>query len=353
MSKRRIKLVGQTAVYHAISRTVNGEIYFSDEEKEVIRTMVDRVAQFSGVEVLTYCLMSNHFHILVRIPEAPEVSDQELVRRYRILHDGLSEKIREMLAMGIKPRYEAMTPEQVELGLAQGGEVAETLRARLRSRMYDLSEFMATLKQRITIWYNRTHERFGPLWSERFKSVLVEGKKETLLVVAGYIDLNPIRAGMVSDPKDYRFCGYASALGGNERALLGLRRMLGDRVGLDPGEKGYQHALLRSYRSCLLGMGSSSKEGQGAIDDGKAHAEMEELSREVEFTGSSGDRFRYFSKGLVIGGKQFLQKVSGLVGRIREQKRDPQIHDVGLDKMSDLYFMGRRNREQRNDISTF
>ena len=80
---------------------------------------------------------------------------------------------------------------------------------------------MKELKQRFSIWFNRTHENHGTLWSERFKSLLVENNPEALKVVAAYIDLNPVRAGLCGDPKSYRWSGYAEALSGEEQAQRG------------------------------------------------------------------------------------------------------------------------------------
>ena len=89
--------------------------------------------------------------------------------------------------------------------------------------MHDLSEFMKTLKQRFSIWYNRHHGgRLGTLWMDRFKSVLVQGEGNPLQTIAAYIDLNPVRAGLVEDPKDYRWCGYAEAVAGSKKAQRGL-----------------------------------------------------------------------------------------------------------------------------------
>jgi len=204
-----------------MSRTVNGEPLFGDSEKEVLRKMLWQVADFSGVQVLTYALMDNHFHVLVRVSPSKlstsspprsrscsggdggqaglVISDEELMRRWRRLYP--------------KPtKYETITAAVMERTLAEGGEKAEAIRQRLLARMGDVSEFMKTLKQRITIWYNRSHDRFGPLWADRFKSVLVEGQGNPLQTMAAYIDLNPVRAGIVEDPKDYRFCGYAEAV---------------------------------------------------------------------------------------------------------------------------------------------
>ncbi|MFT5188909.1 MAG: hypothetical protein ACI9DF_001628 [Verrucomicrobiales bacterium] len=75
---------------------------------------------------------------------------------------------------------------------------------------------MRELKQRFTQRYNKKAKRKGPLWDERFKSVLLENDKTVLLTMAAYIDLNPVRAGLVNDPKDYRWSGYGEAVAGNK-----------------------------------------------------------------------------------------------------------------------------------------
>ncbi len=60
--------------------------YLDNRAKEVLRRQIGRVSTFCGVEILTYCIMSNHFHLLVRIPEYREVTDQEIQRRFSELH---------------------------------------------------------------------------------------------------------------------------------------------------------------------------------------------------------------------------------------------------------------------------
>ncbi|WPJ94117.1 transposase [Coraliomargarita algicola] len=85
MRTKRITAQG-TGIYHCMSRTVNGQALFKLREMEVLRKMIHQVADFSGVEVLTYCLMNNHFHVLVRVCPEAQVSDSELMRRYRVLY---------------------------------------------------------------------------------------------------------------------------------------------------------------------------------------------------------------------------------------------------------------------------
>ena len=162
MRKRRLKIVGGAAVYHCINRTVNGAFLFD-----------------------------------------------ELVRRYAVLYPEPTP-------------YQAMTVKYLRAILKQGGEEAVLWRKRLLARMHDVSEFMKTLKQRFTIWFNHTHDRYGTLWAERFKSTVVEGREAALRVTAAYIDLNPVRAGIVEDPKDYRWSGYGDAVGGSTEAREGI-----------------------------------------------------------------------------------------------------------------------------------
>ena len=216
---RRKKLVGCAAVYHCMTRVVGGQMLLKTREKEILRQMLWQLADFSGVEILTYCIMSNHFHVLVRIPACDAVSDDELMRRYRVLYP--------------KPtKYQAASASVVEALLKSGSKEGVVLRDQLFARMGDVSEFMKGAKQRFSIWYNRHNKRYGTLWSERFKSVLVEAAGNPLQTMAAYIDLNPVRAGIVEDPKDYRFCGYAEAVAGNTRAGAGLFCVWADRLGV-------------------------------------------------------------------------------------------------------------------------
>ena len=84
---------------------------------------------------------------------------------------------------------------------------------------------MKVVKQRFTQWFNKRHGRKGTLWEERFKSVLVEDGRATR-VISAYIDLNPVRAGMVEDPARYRWSAYGAAVGGDQLARAGIARTM-------------------------------------------------------------------------------------------------------------------------------
>ncbi|MGB0743796.1 MAG: transposase [Opitutales bacterium] len=303
MRTARLKVSGVDATYHCMTRTVNGERLFGDREKEVFRKMLWQVADFCGVEVLTYALMSNHFHVLVRIPEPGQISDKELMRRWRVLYP--------------KPtKYETATAAAMEKSLAVGGEEAEVIRRRLMARMYDLSEFMKTVKQRFTTWFNKSHGRYGTLWADRFKSVLVEGRGNPLQTMAAYIDLNPVRAGIVEDPKDYRFCGYAEAVAGNMQARRGLQAIWSDRGAPLSAKAPYQNAM-RSHRELIFGKRASDA-GLSEMSRKKALKVLDKEDALLPKTTVLRCRVRYFTDGAILGSQEYVR---GCVGAWQLQKK--------------------------------
>jgi len=182
--------------------------------------------------------------------------------------------------------------------------------------MYDLSEFMKTLKQSFSQYFNKKSGRKGPLWEQRFKSILVEGSEHALSTMAAYIDLNAVRAGIVKDPKDYRWSGYGEAMGGSRQARKGLGLIV---AGL--GIEGCWDDVRNAYRKHLYVQG----ERKGIGPDGEALRpgfSKEQVKAVLEAGGRLPRheilrcRVRYFSDGLVLGSKDFVEKI---FGRYRDQ----------------------------------
>ena len=214
MRQARIRGEG-LSYYHCLSRVVDRRFIFGNEEREFVVALMRKLEAFLGVRVVTYAVMSNHFHLLVEVPDRerlPPLDRDTLLRRLGFLYDRFTVE-------GVR--------EELDRATATGNGVWEAqILARYERRMGDVSIFMKELKQRFTQWYKRRMGRKGTLWEERFKSVLVEGDEKALMTVAAYIDLNPVRAGMVERVEDYRWCGYASAVAGNRWAREGLGRIL-------------------------------------------------------------------------------------------------------------------------------
>lgn len=101
-------------------------------------------------------------------------------------------------------------------------------------RMGNISEFMKTLKQRFSRWYNKLHGRKETLWEERYSATAVSAGSAARMVAA-YIDLHPLRPSMVEDPKDYRWSSYAEAVAGDAAAMAGYARLYqgSDRPGAE------------------------------------------------------------------------------------------------------------------------
>jgi hypothetical protein len=227
--------------------------------------------------------------------------------------------------------------------------------------MHDLSQFMKTVLQRMTQWYNREHRRTGTLWESRFSSVIVESGTASRMIAA-YIDLNPVRAGMVKDPAEYRWSSYGEAIGGGakgngKKAREGLVRacMAHKGVGFEAekwSRKRHEpHAMCvaEMYRK-LLGMALERKAGAAAAEVNavkekrsrkrlEPHAMVAAKSAPASVESEAGEndtvlpelkmaemlchRVRYFTAGAVIGSKAFVNEAfTKARARFSEKRKD-------------------------------
>jgi hypothetical protein len=202
--------------------------------------------------------------------------------------------------------------------------------------------------QRFTKWFNRTHERSGNLWEDVFKSVIVEDGVAAR-TIAAYIDLNPVRAGMVQDPAEYRWSSYGEAIGGGPRgngkkARAGLVRALRAHRGIGADATLWADDVAREYRQLLMA-GAVERTTEVISRDGKR---VEKTLRKgirkkapgvpadaaipanqgSQAAGQSGNaaagepgetggmpagvllrcRVRYFTDGVVIGSRMFVNE---------------------------------------------
>lgn len=218
MSYTRRPRLDEEVCVHLVSRVVQRRMLVDEEGMVEMRRILETQAAFAGLQVITFCFLQNHFHLLVRLdPETARkaVSDETLLQRFRALYG-----TKRSPSLGLDA-------EGLEIALERNGKRAAEVRARLLARMGDVSVFMREFKTRFTFWYNETYDCVGTFWAERFRSVLVEPGSPALRAVAAYIDLNAVRAGLAERPQDYRFCGLAEAETGNRRARAAYNWLAG------------------------------------------------------------------------------------------------------------------------------
>ena len=291
MRKPRILGRSTTNYYHLMSRVVSGTYLLKEEEKAFFRNTMRRLEAFMGVKVLTYCIMSNHFHILAEVVEVIDLTDDELLCRIRNLYKKEDAKIRLL-------EYDELKKESDKTG---NDRDLNAWRKRYLDRMGNLSIFGKELKERFTRWYNWKNNREGTFWSARFKSVLVENSELALSTMAAYIDLNPVRAKMVADPKEYRFCGYSEAVAGGKAAQSGICTWA--QIDRRDNKTVSWAVASAQYRTHLFveaeGKGIDSEEVKKVLDAGGKLSTKELLHC----------RIRYFSNGLALGSKAFVENV--------------------------------------------
>lgn len=144
---RPLRLEFPGALYHV---TVRGndrqDIYLDDADRLAFLRMLGDVADRTGWICHVYCLMTNHYHLVVETPDP------------------------------------------------------------------NLGKGMQRLNSRYGQWFNRNHDRVGHLFQGRYKAILVQ-KEGYLMQLARYVVLNPVRAGIVSDPRAWRWSSYRATIG--------------------------------------------------------------------------------------------------------------------------------------------
>jgi len=313
--------------YHLISRTVLKSFLLDDEAREIFLGILRKLARVYFVKVVTFSLMNNHFHLIVRMLPSEEISDVELEKRFNIYYNEGKQR------RNWRPYY-----------VREAG--------RYRRRYADLSVFVQDLKQRFSRWYNKKMSNEGHVWSDRFKSVMLEDGR-ALLACMVYVELNSVRAGIVKRPEDFRYCGLSHLVAGGRAAawldhetLTRILRpsILVSLVGIE--------ARISDVKDVLQYRGNQTSENdlkrylstvyrEGMIEvDGKAQIpnDMGEQAQESNFADigifSLRRRMRHFSAGVFVGGKEFcLQRFIEFRQYFQTQK-DRQAHRIASQKQT-------------------
>ena len=281
-------------VYHVVNRVVDRRMALGDREKRHFLKLAKAYTAFSGIRLLAWCVMDNHFHLLVQVPAksmAPP-DEAEILRRMAFIYP---------------------EPRMLDIrGLLASCKDDAAARAKMLApyarRMGDLAQCMKTLQQRFTQWFNRIHTRTGTLWEDRYRSTIVEGVDESgrtshaARIVAVYIDLNPLRAGIVKDPKDSPWCGYGAAVRGDKESRAGIEKLW--------GKQGAE--ALAAHRVFLYEEGaqessvkfSEEKQKRAGIDAADVRDERQRGGR-LPLGVMLRMRVRYMTAGEVTGSNEF------------------------------------------------
>ncbi len=267
----RMVVKGEEVVYHVITKTALEGFVLGDVEKEYLTELIKWMSSVYFTEVYGFCVMGNHMHLLVKMKDGDGFDDDDIRARMKRYYKGEER----LLTSGQMPFY--------------------------RARLSNLSEYVKDIKQRFSRYYNKEHNRSGYFWGDRFKSVIVESG-DTLVNCLAYIDLNPVRAGIVERPEEYRWSslGYHIQSGNRD-----------DFLSTDFGLSGYgemsKEERIRSYREYVYEKGAIETKKGKPIDKAVAAAERDKGYR-LTIKDRLRYKTRYFSDSGIIGTKGFVNK---------------------------------------------
>jgi len=284
--------------YHIISRTVLKSFLLDDEARETFLGILRMLSRVYFVKVVTFSLMSNHFHLIVRMLPPEEMSDNDVEERFNIYYNEGKQK------RNWRPWHVSDAP-------------------RYRCRFADLSRFVQDLKQRFSRWHNRKRDNQGHVWSERFKSVMLEDGR-ALLACMVYVELNSIRAGLVERPEEFRYCGLSHLVNGGRASSwldhetltrlvnssllteIGMTMSQADKPERKQpnqiGKNAIKHYLGLIYKEGLIG---GPGKGHIRLDIGQ-QAQVTNFVEGVSF--SFLQRWHHFSSGVFLGSQDFCRE---------------------------------------------
>lgn len=272
--------------------------------------IVDRarvLSQLFAVDILTPAVMSNHYHLVLKVrPEdVREWSDREVIRRWLQISDlwSLDQTITEPAA------------EHVDEALADKPRVAE-----LRLRLGSISWYMKYLNEYIARCANREDDCRGHFWSGRFGCRRLMDER-SLLTCMMYVDLNPVRAGLAESIGERQVTGAFIRYRAQRahRTLPGLYRRLKSCLHISRNVVLSQDDLDRLASQMLEELGSSSLSGgHGYSDAGMAH--RADLIGKCATSDGLAELKRAAIRGRVLSDSVSRKRLLKLVRAIADQK---------------------------------
>lgn len=293
----------ERSFYMVTARITGGSFVLGDVEKERLRRLIFGGERRFAYEVWDYCLMSNHLHVLLMMPPVGKMGRSDVLQRWQMTQSGKD-------------------PGDPGDGVLEG----------YRVKIHDLSHCVSNFQQRFTQWFNKRNGRWGRLFGDRFNSVLVDEQGAVARMMA-YITLNPVRAGIVDDPADYRWSGYGERIAGRalQRDERPIAQLIGAGLGLRSSQlkgtaKSVMPTLWKRFRECLLG---HRVERNGT--DAKTLAEiLNRVDKPIDLTWPQRLmlKARFITQGAVIGSREFVHQVAQESGRIRPPQQAREWDDT-------------------------
>ena len=280
--------------YHVVTRTVLKSFLLDDAGKEEFMRILRKLSQVYFVKVVTFALMSNHIHLIVRMQPEEKFSDEELADRLHFYYNsGKPKKDWRIIYPDEYPGY--------------------------RARFGDLSRFVQDLKQRFSRWYNRGNNNHGSIWGERFISVMLEPGR-ALTACMAYVELNAVRAGIVERPEDYRWCGLSHYVTGGRAASWLDHETFAKKMWWRVEEHDKMHetteamsiselerrrSMVKRYLALVYYAGNVDRSGKAGLSDELVESAIGEDFASVGILSSLDRRMRPFSHGVFLGSKAF------------------------------------------------
>ena len=267
----RFKIEQQEAWYHLYSRISGSKNDYPLSQPLTRKRLTDLFRHYSSAyfcQISTFCIMGNHYHMVVKFSKPCQVEPDELKRRASILYPNSTA----ILEQWPQEKWE-----------------------RLKKRLFDVSEFMRNVQSAFTRWYNQTHSRRGRLWADRFKSTYLHTFQSVMDCML-YTELNAVRAGLVERPEEWKGGSLYLREIGKSGWLMSLREIFPRRS---------HREAITEYRERLYYRGNvPTKEGQQAISDRVLEAEK---ARGFKVSGVYSRRIGYFVDGVAIGTEDFIR----------------------------------------------
>ncbi|OBP14974.1 hypothetical protein A5320_06100 [Rheinheimera sp. SA_1] len=198
--------VTETPYYHLVSRCVRRaflcgitEAYNFEHRRDWILERQTLLTQMFAIDIAAFALMSNHYHLVVRVDAAKAASwsYQDIANRWKFLF---------RLPVLVERYLSGNSSGVIE------SQVTETIIENWRTRLCDISWFMRCLNEHIARRANFEDRCTGRFWEGRFKSQALLDEK-ALLTAMAYVDLNPIRAQIALTPESSDYTSIQQRLG--------------------------------------------------------------------------------------------------------------------------------------------